>query len=455
MKTLIENGLLERDGRIEKTSLMIDTGKIVALGENLGPADQTVDASGCFVLPGFIDFHTHIGDRIGRFDLADNYESGTRLAIENGVTTVCTFVTQGSGAPLSHALARAHERSRGHSFSDVAWHLTPTRFEPSDWQDMETCVAAGYRTFKFYTTYRSAGLYLDSERLEELFHRLKPLGVRFLLHCEDDDLLSAVNTEGLDLKRASAHARLRPEEAEVASVEHVLQLASRHAAPVHFVHISTSEAATRISRARWTQDVTSETCPQYLWLDESWLDRPDGHRWICSPPLRKGRNHFRQLARECAFDLFGTDHCAFSREDKDVWDGTDIRTVANGLAGIGALPHLVWKLWEDDPKAAALELTQRLSKAPANRLGYAHRKGALTPGHDADVVILDPGGPERPIISSLANVYETYPGFTSRLHFRHVFLRGEAAVENGQILPDKKPAGQPLQPLPEVFASKN
>ena len=289
MRTLVRNGRVASEGRVESADLLLEGGRVAAVGRGLGPADREIDASGCFVLPGLVDFHVHIGDRIGRFDLADDYESGTRVAVRNGVTTLCAFATQGPGQSLEEALRVARRKAEGRCHADVAWHLTPTRFEPPDWAEMEALVRAGHRTFKLYTTYRGAGLFSDHERLEELFRRLGPLGVRFLLHCEDDALLESVEVAALDLSLASAHARLRPEAAEVASVEALLDLAARCSVPLHVVHVSTVGAAERIRDARARQDVTCETCPQYLWLDESWLDRPDGHRWLCSPPLRGNR----------------------------------------------------------------------------------------------------------------------------------------------------------------------
>ena len=455
MRTLVKGGRVAIDGRVETADVLLEDARIAAVGTAPGGADRVVDASGCYVLPGFIDFHTHVDDRIGRFDLADDYESGTRAAVLNGVTTLCTFVTQGRDETLGEALRTARAKAEGRCHADVAWHLTPTRFLPGDLRETEELVRAGYRTIKLYTTYRAAGLYADAARVEELFRRLGPLGARFLVHCEDDALLASVDASRLDLSRASAHARLRPEEAEVASVETVLDLARRCEVPLHVVHVSTADAAERIVKARSRQDVTCETCPQYLWLDETWLDREDGHRWICSPPLRDGRERFRELARGGAFDLLATDHCAFSRADKDARDGPesrDVRTVAGGVGGVGALAHLAWKLWENDPDPdrAARELALRLSANPAARLGLSERKGALRPGLDADVVVLDPNGDERPVVSSLADAPETYPGFTSRLVFRHVLLRGEAVVEEGRIAGNDSAPGRALQVSPGI-----
>lgn len=446
MNTLVRNGRLVLDSGIVESDLFVEGEKIAALGKGL-PADgaKVIDAAGCYVLPGLIDFHTHVDDRIGRFYLADDYERGTRVALLNGITTLCTFVTQGPDNTLRQALQTARRKAEGRCHTDVAWHLTPTTFAESDWHDLEALARSGYRTFKFYTTYRNAGIYADEHLLEGVFRRLGPLGVRFLVHCEDDARIAAVDAASLDLAKGSSHARLRPEEAEILSIEALLALAQRCRVSLHVVHVSTHGGAERIVAARGDQDVTCETCPQYLWLDEGWLDRPDGHRWICSPPLRNGRERFRELARAGAFDMIATDHCPFAKTDKDDWDGKDVRTVANGLVGIGALPHLAWKLWGCDPDRAAQELALRLSRNPAERLGYGDRKGALKVGLDADLAILDPEATLRPVQSSLADVHESYPGFQSPLAFRHVLLRGVHAVEDGRLAGSLQPTGLPLQ----------
>lgn len=449
MKTLITNGRLVLEDRIEAGDLLLEGERIAAVGGRLEAfADRVIDAAGAFVLPGFIDFHVHLDDRIGAFELADSYGSGSRVAAQNGITTLCSFVTQGAGESLVQALRRARAKAEGSSCADLFWHLTPTRFEASDWQVLEALVAAGYRSYKFYTTYEEAGILADQERLDEIFRRLGPLGARFLVHCEDDAYMATVDAAGLDLTRASTHGRLRPEIAELLAVEALLDMTAQRQVPLHVVHVSTVAAVELLLRAKRNQDVTWETCPQYLWLDAGWLERAEGHRWICSPPLRGDRARFREWAQAGAFDLFATDHCAFRRLDKDTWDRRDVRQVANGLAGLGALPHLVWKLWEDDPDRAALEMAARLSRTPARRAGLEGRKGALRPGLDADVVVLDPSGPERPIVSSLAEVHETYPGFTSPLNIRQVLRRGEALLADGELLPSGSPRGLLLQPNP-------
>ena len=336
MRTLVRNGRAALPDRLLDADVLVQDGRIAAVGR-LGdlPADRVLDASGCYVLPGLMDFHTHVDDQIGRFYLADTYESGTRAALLSGITTLCTFVTQGAGESLPTAMARARGKAEGHCHCDVLWHLTPTTFEPADLRALQTLVGAGYRTLKLYTTYKAAGIFASYRRIGELFGRLGPLGARFLVHCEDDEVIAGVDPGRVDLAQARAHTQLRPEAAEVVAIQKVVDLALEHQAALHVVHVSTADGAWILVSGRHLGDLTFETCPQYFLLDDAWLAREDGHHWLCSPPLRSGPERLRQMVRAGAADIIATDHCAFRPQDKDDWDHTDLRSVPNGLPGRG------------------------------------------------------------------------------------------------------------------------
>jgi dihydropyrimidinase len=444
MRTLLRNGRLVLGDRIVRGSVLVDGERILAAGAEVAvEAERVFDVGGRYILPGLVDLHVHLDDRIGRFELADTYRSGSEVALRSGITTLCSFITQGPGESLKNAIDRAQAKARGESYCDLHWHLTPTTFEPDDLDRLELLLDRGWRTFKLYTTYRDAGIFADYARIAEVFRRLGPKGAHILVHCEDDDTLQRAFLPEAERSRAIAHARMRPPKAEAGAVQRLLAIAGEHGASLHVVHVSTAEAAEAILLARANLKVTCETCPQYLWLDEGWLEREHGHRWICSPPLRKRREDFRALARDGAFDVFATDHCAFCRKDKDDWDGNDVRTVANGLPGLGALVPLVWRLFEDDPDRAALELARRVSENPARVAGLWPRKGLIRQGSDADLVVLDPAGVEHPLRSSLADVHEPYLGFRTRLAMPLVLRRGRVVVEEGFLLEDE-PGGQAL-----------
>jgi dihydropyrimidinase len=441
VKTLIRNGLLCFEDRVERADLLIRNGTIEAVAPHIAEhADSTVEAEGAYVLPGLIDAHTHIGDRIGPFELADDYRSGTQIAVENGITTIATFVTESAGRHLEDAVCHAQQRAENNSYADYWWHLTPIRFDQPGWEAINRLVSRGFRSFKFYTTYKAAGIYSDYDQLEWMFERMDGQDVQFLVHCEDDEILNEAQRAADVRQGARTHALSRPPRAEIVAIREVLRRAVRYTTPVHIVHVSTPGGLDLIDDARASLRVTCETCPQYLFLDESWLAREDGYRWLCSPPLRgeEMRSLMADTAANGMVDLFATDHCAFTKGDKDLHRNS-IVDVPNGIAGIGALPHLIYSLYAQRSHEPMKELARRLSANPARLLGAYPRKGSLEAGADADLSLCRVGATTRALCSSHADTYESYPGMQSPLVFESVYLRGHEVARGGQLLyPDRR-----------------
>jgi dihydropyrimidinase len=333
-------------------------------------------------------------------------------------------------------------RIYGHAYCDVAVHVTPTRFDAAGWRAIEEVLACGIRTIKLYTTYRNAGICSSYDELDAIFRMLHGRLVRVLVHCEDDLLLEAAAAEVTDWSHPSAHAQARPPVAEVAAIHAVLERAAAHAIPLHIVHVSTPEGADLIAAARRSQVVTCETGPQYFALDATWLDRADGHRWICSPALRPPAlvKQMAGRARDGAFDVFASDHCPFLCEDKDA-GCEDARTVANGIPGIGALPHLSFAALQGGGGDPLLKLGVMLSENPARVMGLYPRKGSLEPGADADIIIVSPDDDPVQLRSSLAETYEPYPGFLTRLRMHSVLVHGVPVVHDGFLLDTDHPQG--------------
>ena len=434
MKILVRGGTLYSQGRITSGDLLIEDGVLTAVGDCRGLAvgAAVVEAEGCHVLPGLIDLHVHIDDTIGRFRLAETWESGSRAAAAAGITTLGGFITQKPDEPLSAAVAQAEERAKESSFCDYLWHLTPARFPEADGTEIRRRLESGWRTFKFYTTYRESGLYSSYERLAAIAERLAPGDARLLVHAEDEEILAQAGASVSGPLRAADYARLRPPEAELRAVERIADIAEETGAWFHIVHVSTPEAAEMIGGARGRARLTSETAPHYMFLDDSWLGRPDGHRWLCTPPLRDAARagRLRELARTGAFDTYATDHCAFSVADKDR-GRDDPRSAPMGLAGIGALPHLAFALEPERSEKALAEMSLRLAANPARLAGIEDRKGALMPGLDADIAVFEIAAREEPLVSGGAGSQETYPGFRSPLRLKHLFLRGRQLVADG------------------------
>jgi dihydropyrimidinase len=434
MKTLVRGGTIYSRGLAAPGDVLIEDDTFAAVGDCRGLAGnaRVVEAGGCHILPGLIDLHVHIDDTIGHFRLADTWESASRTAAVAGITTLGGFITQGPEEPLGAAIDRAAGRAAGRSFCDYLWHLTPTRFAEDDWTEILRRQESGWRTFKLYTTYRESGLFTSYERLAKIAERLSPGDARLLVHAEDEDVLARARASIGAPLRAADHGRLRPAAAELRAVERVADLATTTGAWLHIVHVSTPEAAEAIGRARGRARLTSETAPHYLFLDDSWLRRADGHRWLCTPPLRDAdrAERLREMAREGAFDTYASDHCAFTIEDKDR-GRQDYCSAPMGLAGIGALSRLVFALERERPERAFAEMSLRLAENPARLAGLENRKGALAAGLDADLAVFEMTAREEPLASAGAGSSETYPGFRSPLRLRHLFLRGRQLVADG------------------------
>src|SRR4030042_1681603 len=224
---LIRGGAVVTEKGAARLDVRIVGESVAAIGRLSPEQGETVlDATGLFVLPGMLDVHVHIDDRIGECDLADTFATASEVAVRTGITTLAGFVTQGSDETLSEAVARCVARGIGRSHCDFTFHLTPTAW-PWDWGEVEALVARGLSTFKVYTTYREAGLFTDSGRVPEI--------------------------------------------------------AQRTGCQLHVVHVSTVEGATAIGEARRHCLVSCETAPHYLLLDETAPAGAGGPRSLCTP----------------------------------------------------------------------------------------------------------------------------------------------------------------------------
>jgi len=433
----IKNGLVCFEDGIRRADICIRDGKIVSFDSN-ETAEKIIDAEGCYVLPGTIDIHTHLDDTIGKYYLADTYKSGSEIAVLNGITTLFNFITQGKNETLNESIEKARNKAKDNSYCNIGWHLTPTSFSENDLEEIKEKISNGYKTIKLYTTYKQAGIFSDYEQLENIFRELKGYDVTFLIHCEDNDIVEDEYAKDYDFSKPFTHTLLRPKLAEFKAIRKVIEIAEKYNAKLHIVHVSTCEGIDLINDARKNPNITCETAPHYLFLNDEYLKREGGHKWLCSPPLRDKKNteDMVKKAKEGLFDIYATDHCAFLKKHKDE-SKKDIRNIPNGLAGIGALPHLIFNLHSDNLNYAFAEMTKRLSENPAKISGLYPSKGTLKPGSDADLVVINPFGIERELKSSLSDAYETYPDFKTKLSFKYVFLNGEMIVKNDNMNTEK------------------
>ncbi len=356
-------------------------------------------------LPGIYDFHVHIGETIGGHELADSWQSFARLAEHCGMEGIGVFVTESPDLALAEKLA--HMRVAAEEFpGKVFWHLTPLNLEPKPIIDLLTVDT----DLKLYTTYRNAGLYQSYKSIERLmkdFAGHKPL---LLVHCEDDKIITEYS-ERNPFIRPSDHCLRRPEKAEITAVEKLLDLSLKHHYPIHIVHVSCPKAALMIQEAKKEANfITCETAPHYLLLNEESLDDPQGHRWLCSPPLRSesSRGTMVELLQDGIFDIIASDHCAFPTDIKDHGILHPHQTPM-GIAGSGALFTLLAEHLVAKGKISMAQLFQLISHNPARLMGMPVI---------ADKYHWERLGAPIPVLPSLADTPNPWVDFWSHYELR-------------------------------------
>ena len=208
--------------------------------------------------------------------------------------------------------------------------------------------------------------------------------------------------------------------------------------PAWVVHLSTKEGLAIARRARERgQEVYLESCPQYLVLEESMYDDPDGAKFVMSPPLRSKADQEALLEAMGAgeIDWIGTDHCSFTMAQKAAGKD-DFSKTPNGGAGVQNRAEIIYTRAVKGGYMDMVAMGQLLSTRAAKLFGMYPRKGVLQAGSDADIVIFDPNAPHT--IHEATNLHacdnSPYEGYEAAGMARDVILNGELVVENGKLI---------------------
>jgi dihydropyrimidinase len=439
--TVITNGtVVGADGEFVG-DVLLDGEKIAAVGQVQAPEGATViDASGCYLLPGLIDNHTHLSMPFMGMMSSDDYDTGTRAAAAGGVTCLVDFAIQRQPDNLRSALAEWQGRAEGAAHVDYGFHMAITNGSEPVLDDMAAMTEAGVCSFKLFMAYKGELMATD-DVLAACMEKARDLNALTMVHAENGDIVDLLVKRALARGDTSAinHALTRPEFVEAEATGRAARIAEHIGASLFVVHVTCGAAAAEIDAAQQRGgQVTGETCSQYLINNINDLRRPgvEGCRYICSPPLRDASNHelLWGYIKRGVLESISTDHCPFNDEQKS--RGLDnFSLVPNGLA---LIQHRLSKLWDEGVLTGRItrtELVDRTSTTVARRFGLAS-KGAIAPGKDADVVVFDPNAPRAyGVANSFMNVdYDLYEGETASASVRQTFCRGTLVYDRGQIV---------------------
>lgn len=445
-ETIIRGGRIATASDIFSCDIGVKDGRIVTLGHDLGPADEVIDATGKWVLPGGIDSHVHISQPSGEgIVMADDFESGTRSAAFGGNTTIMPFCLQAKGQSLREALKLYHAKAEGECYVDVSFHLIIA--DPTDQvlgQELPALVADGYTSFKVFMTYE--GLALSDREMLEVMSVARETRALVMVHAENDDAIRFLTDrlEQAGLMAPRFHATSRPLAVEREATHRAISLAEIVDVPVMIVHVSNRESMDEIRRAQQKGlKVFGETCPQYLVLTEKDLDglNMEGAKYVCSPPPRDNASQIAcwEGLQQGVFSVFSSDHCPFRYDDpcgKLAPKGrTSFRWVPNGIPGVATRLPILFSEGVVKGRIDINRFVALTSSNHAKMYGLYPRKGTVAVGADADIAIWDPNC-TRTLTHELlhdGSDYTPYEGLAVTGWPTLTMVRGRVVVRDGKL----------------------
>ncbi len=443
MKKLLKGGtVINAHGRCA-ADILIDGEQIAAIAPQLScPDAEIVEVGGKLLFPGFIDAHTHFDLDVCNTTTADNFYTGGRSALRGGTTMVIDFACPNKGESLQYGLDLWHKKAAGRTACDYSFHMTIDDWNGEIIAELPKMFEQGISSFKMYMTYPA--MMIGDEKMFCALRKMKELGGIVGVHCENAGVIDALIAEKKQAGALSpaSHPQCRPSILEAEAISRLLKMAQVADVPVVIVHLTCEDGLREIEAARARgQKVFAETCPHYLLLDDSLYSPPDfaGAKYVCAPPLRK-KSDIEALwmaVENGEIQTVSTDHCSFTLAQKDA-GRDDFTKIPGGMPGVETRGVLLYTYGVAAGRISAERMVELLSEAPAKLYGAFPRKGQLSVGADADIVVYDPSG-ESVITAAdqLANVdYAPYEGYRIAGHIAQVWLRGEKAVENGVVLND-------------------
>ncbi|MFI7002101.1 dihydropyrimidinase [Nocardia sp. NPDC050175] len=417
-----------------------------ALGADLtATAEVVIDATGKYVIPGGVDGHTHMQMPFGGTEASDTFETGTRAAAWGGTTTIVDFVVQTPGERLQDTLGAWHQKAAGKCAIDYGFHQIIGEVNDESLKGMSELVSEGVTSFKLFMAYPGVFYSTDGQILRAM-QSAGDLGALLMMHAENGIAIDVLVEQSIARGDTAPyfHGTSRPWQMEEEATHRAIMLAQLTGAPLYVVHVSAKQALEQIATARGNgQNVFGETCPQYLYLSlEEQLGAPgfEGAKWVCSTPLRsRAEGHQDELWRYLRtgdVTTVSTDHCPFCMKDQKEMGIGDFSKIPNGIGGVEHRMDLMFQ----GVKSGQISLERWVEvccTTPARMFGMYPRKGVISPGADADIVIYDPNGHTSIGLGKTHHMnmdYSAYEGFEIDGHVDTVLSRGRVVIDNSAYL---------------------
>jgi dihydropyrimidinase len=459
MALLIRNGEIVTVGSRLHADIYVENETITRIGKNLdAPTNaEIIDATGKLIFPGFIDPHVHIYLPFMATFAKDTHETGSVAALIGGTTTYIEMCCPNRDDDALAGYELWKSKAYGKSACDYAFHMSVTKFVKETESQLRQIVADGTASFKIFLAYKNF-FGVDDGEMYQALELAKRLGVIVTAHCENAELVARLQQRLLAEGKIGPewHEPSRPESVEAEGTSRFATFLENTGAAGYVVHLSCEKAlrATIEAKSRGV-NIHVESVLPHLLLDKSSAEKSgvEGMKHVMSPPLRAKQNHdalWKALALG-SIDTVGTDHCPFDTEQKLLGKDSFVN-IPNGIPGIEERVNL---LYTHGVKRGRLDLDRFVDVAStraAKLFGLFPRKGTISIGSDADLVVYDTN--YRGVISaktqSTNNDYNAFEGMPIEGRPSVVTVRGKIQVRDGKFVGERG-RGKMLKREPSHF----
>ena len=459
MALLIRNGEIVTVGSRLQADIYVENETITRIGKNLdAPTNaEMIDATGKLIFPGFVDPHVHIYLPFMATFAKDTHETGSVAALTGGTTTYIEMCCPNRNDDALAGYELWKSKADGKSACDYAFHMSVTKFVKETESQLRQIVADGTASFKIFLAYKNF-FGVDDGEMYQTLELAKRLGVIVTAHCENAELVARLQQGLLAEGKIGPewHEPSRPESVEAEGTSRFATFLENTGAAGYVVHLSCEKALRAAIEAKSRGvNIYVESVLPHLLLDTSFAEKSgvEGMKHVMSPPLRAKQNHdalWKALALG-SIDTVGTDHCPFDTEQKLLGKDSFVN-IPNGIPGIEERVNL---LYTHGVKRGRLDLDRFVDVAStraAKLFGLFPRKGTISVGSDADLVVYDTN--YRGVISAKTqytnNDYNAFEGMPIEGRPSVVTVRGKVQVRDGKFVGERG-RGKMLKREPSHF----
>ena len=442
MDLIIKNGTVVTDSETFKADIGISNGKIEIVGQDLNGADQIIDATGQYVMPGGLDVHVHLQLPFCGTVSADDFVTGTKAAAAGGITTIVDFAIQSKGNTLTDAVKSRKKEADGKVCVDYSLHGGITDWNDRTKSELKSLVKEGIVSYKMFMIYRDQGWMSSDSMLYQALEETKKLGGTIMVHAESVDVLDYLVEKyhnPVDMKKYGAycHVLSRPNFVEEEAIQRAIKWTEVTGGRLYIVHMSTGGGANLVIAAKKRGvEVLAETCPQYLLLEDDLFKEKNGHLYGTCPQIKKKKDIDRlwDALGNGEIDTMATDTCTFDTNQKAMWEG-DFTKIPFGMPGSELMMPLMYTYGVREGKINLNQFVHYQSTNPAKIFGMYPDKGSLQVGTDADILVFDP---RKNVTIDYQNLetncdWSPYQGQKLKGYPSTTILRGKIVAKEGRF----------------------